>query len=71
MALTRIYIKTKKAIYFWKRGLICAIFEVRQVTNLPIGKIKFDQNASILQTLTSPMFYSHKLWRGNALGNIY
>ena len=58
--------KTKKAIYFDQRGLICAIWEARQGGKLPIGQIDFYEIGFNLQILIDFINYIMKLWTGNA-----
>ena len=58
--------KTKKAIYILQRGLICAICEGRQGTDLPIGKINFNEISFNLQIFIDFINYIVQLWKGNA-----
>ena len=61
-----LHMKTKKAIYFAQRGLICAIWDGRQVGKLPIGKINFYEIGFNLQIFIDFTNYIMQLWKGNA-----
>ena len=61
-----LHVKTKKAIYFAQRGLICAIWDGRQVGKLPIGKINFYEIGFNLQVFIDFINYIIQLWKGNA-----